>query len=337
MLEQMIQSGNFTSTGADVILALRQDTDFIRVFNNATIGTSQNPGEAYICEWQRGLALDEGWVTYNTNGALTIQQSKSSTLGVNGFRLINDVNDPIIGVSSDVSAISNATQPQITTTTTAGLSDGDTIRMGLPATANLKNIGGYDFTINVDDGTHFTIQNPLANAPGAFGTGTGTWRQINRDPIFYPRVRQIVNLTSANPCVVTLSVTHDYVRGERIRLVIPSEFGSTELNNVYATITAVNPAVGTNTITLDLDTSAGITAFQFPLNGVAPFSKALVVPSGANQTYMVANNLDDLAAAYDNTAILGIKLYAGSLSPAGEDTDVIYWQAFKSGIVSNTV
>jgi hypothetical protein len=334
MLEQLIQVGSFTSDGETVVLAFRSDVDFIEVINLDTAGTTPNPGQARRCLWQRGMVNGDALVTYNTDGAATLREDLATNLAVGGFTLVNDSTQPILGSPNDVSNTTNAAQPVVSTPDTQDLVEGDTVRMSFNATNAVRNLAGIDFTVDtIVPDTSFRIATPLANSPGAFGASTGSWRKVNRDPIFYPRVRNIVDLTNANPCVVSLSATHDFNEGERIRLIIPSQFGTTELDGVYASIIDIDTDLGVNTITLNID-ATGTTNFTYPLNGAFPFTFAQVLPVGTDQTVAVANNANELASAWDNTAILGISLAAGPLSPAGEDGDEIVYRMLKAGLLS---
>jgi len=70
---------------------------------------------------------------------------------------------------------------------------------------------------------------------------------------------------------VTLSVTHNYIVGQKVTFKIPTvtaaAFGMTQLNGITATIIRTNDADADglfNTITVDVDTT-GYTAFALPL------------------------------------------------------------------------
>ena len=221
MLEQLIQTGRFTSTGNTTVLAFRSDVDFIEIINLNTVGSNANPGVGSRFLWQRGMAVNDALVTYNTNAALTIQQALAVGLGVGGFTLVNDTTDPILGADSPVSNVSNVVQPIVDSNDTQDLVAGDTVRMSFNAANAMRNMAGIDFTVDtITLDTDFRIATPLNNGPGAYGVASGAWRKVNRDPIFYPRVRNIVNLTIANPCVVSLSVTHEFIISKRCSLPV---------------------------------------------------------------------------------------------------------------------
>jgi hypothetical protein len=119
----------------------------------------------------------------------------------------------------------------------------------------------------------------------------------------------------------------------------------TQLNGAVGTITAVNDAVATQTITVNIDTSA-YTAFAHPttVTGVNPFSRALVVPYGMDTGFCLSQVpiVDWTSGSLRDTAILGIQLGGGASAganagPAGADNDQMYWIAGKSFGVNNTI
>jgi hypothetical protein len=110
----------------------------------------------------------------------------------------------------------------------------------------------------------------------------------------------------------------------------------TEMNNLYATIVAVNTTLTTgNTITLDIDSTA-FTAFAFPTSSVGlAFTPAQVVPVGENSAEALVLGVDFLNDATINTGYIGMNLAAGANSPAGQSGNVIYWVAGTSFNVNN--
>jgi hypothetical protein len=144
--------------------------------------------------------------------------------------------------------------------------------------------------------------------------------------MFYPRWRYIVNITAANPAVITTSVQHGYTVGQKIRVNLPdANFGMVQINKVEGIVTAVTAS----TITTNIDASA-FAAFTFALPASVPFSMPTVVPVGIDTGTALTGAVDILADATRNTAYIGMKLVAGVAGPAGDTNDVIYWQAGKS-------
>jgi hypothetical protein len=171
-------------------------------------------------------------------------------------------------------------------------------------TTGMLQIAGMDFTIGTVVGG-VSMQLAYLNSAGFGAAATAaSFRKVPYDPRYYPRRRFITAITAANPAVVTMSVTHQFVVGEKVRLIVPSVFGMTQMNNQLATITAINTT--TNTITLDIDSSA-FTAFAFPTSAIAALgiNFAQVVPVGEAATSPYQNLLDD---ATRNLSQTGVKI-----------------------------
>jgi hypothetical protein len=179
-----------------------------------------------------------------------------------------------------------------------------------------------DFTIDtIVANTSFNLA--YMGAPGDAAPGAGTYRRIAYNAMYAPRRRLITNVTQATSAVVTLSVTHGYVVGEKIQFVLPVIYGMKELNGLVGEITAINTT--TNTITVNIDTSA-FTAFTFPRASSVPFTFAQTVPSGEIPTL--------ISSATANKAVLGIQL--GS-AVVGSASDVMYWRAYKAFRYSTSI
>lgn len=317
----IITQGRFTSDGLDLFLNLRQGVDWIEVFNyTESAATNINHGVSY--SWMRGMANGDGFVTYHPAADATLAIDTSAGLVQPGFTLFDDSSNPV-GAPVALTSISNANPPRVLVASTAALRDGDIVR--IINTAGGLQLGAMDFTIDVADGTHFDLINMPAIVAAA---GPGVYRVISHEGLYTPRNRTITKITQAAQAVVTTSVDHAYHVGDKIRFYTNTDgnaaFGMTEINGMLGNIVAITQ----HTFTVDIDTT-GFTAFTFPLTGAVAFSPAQVVPVGEN---IIVGSLDD---AKENTGIMGIRLAAGVLSPAGSNGDVIYWKAGTSFSVDN--
>lgn len=309
----IIQQGKFTSDGKTKRIAIRSDVDWMRVYNYTNhSGTTGSDGVEYF--WMREMGNNAGIKYYRPAADNTL----ASNVMTSGFKMLDTSASPVGAIDSTVSAVSNAAVPVVSCTSTAALSIGDTVRM--INVAGAQQLGGFDFTIGNGTFTGNTFSLDYMSQIVA-GT-TGSFRKISTDPIYYPRRRYVSKVTKAASAVVTLTVTHGYTAGQKVRFVVPAVYGMTELNGLTGTITAV----ATNTVTVNIDTTT-FTTFAWPLTAVNPFSPALMIPVGeaADSTYV--NLLDDATL---NSAYIGMELLAGAALPAGETSDVIYWVAGKS-------
>lgn len=321
----------FTSTGVAKLLQIRSGVDYIQTVNQTQIAANA-VSTGYKFFWQYPMANDTG-IEYQSNAGGTAVNMVWLTSG--GFTPIDTtVSTP--GASVVLSAISNATPPVVSTASTAGLNNGDIVR--LYNVTGGQQLGGLDFTIGgIVANTSFT----LANMRAIVAATTGSYRRIPYDPYFYPPTRVISKigastLNGANVAIVTLTVTHAYTVGQKIRFKIPTvtnlAYGMPALNDVEATILAIGAADVdgvTNTITVDVDVTA-LGTFAWPLTANVPFTPAQIVPVGENTAQANLSGVNPFADAEVNQGFIGMRLAAGVNSPAGQNNDVIYWIAGKS-------
>ena len=345
--------GRFTSTGAAQVIQLRSDVDWMWVKNFTTIAAAA--GREYY--WQRGMAQGRG-VLYTAGVPTQIAAAA-------GFYLIDSsVNIP--GASTAVTSITGnggtAGQPLVLTGNTNALpvvaANTAVGVVRLFSVAGALQFSGIDFSVGrvVNNVSFDLLYAPvIVNA-----AGPGTYRVIPFDPIYYPRRRYIGSIVpalplagamavaagnpafAANQALVSLTVTHGYTVGQKVRFIVPrvtaTTFGMTELNGLEGTIIAVGDTdvLGlTNTIRVDVDVSA-FTAFAWPLTASGgAFTPAQVVPLGEDTAEALLRNVNILGDSTVNTAYLGIQLQAGANSPAGVANDVVYWVAGKSFSVDN--
>lgn len=303
--------GTFTSDGNPRDLNLGFVPTYFRLWNETAFDSTANPGVTKIAWWNQGMAAGEAFTVRNTNGAATDQ---SDFLTANGFTTRTGVEEVLGSALSTGGAITQA-NPASVTITSHGLQTGDVVR--LYGTTGMLQVAGIDYVITRTGANTFTI---LVDSSGFAAAATAaTIRQVLVPRAFDPRVRIIINITAANPAVITTSTNHGYAAGERIRIRVPSGWGMTEANDVLVTIASVTAT----TITTDLDTSSGFTTFAYPTSAAAAagISYPQVVPVG--------EDADILTGALDNTAFAGIRL--GS-SVCGANSDIIYYVAERSAI-----
>ena len=330
----IIQQGRFTSTGALQYIPLRADVDWMKIYNQ-TVAANNNTTSAVGVEyyWQRGMAAGTG-IEYRKSNAANASQL-TTWMATGGFTTYNDY-AAAAGTLLTTTAVSAAAIPVVTTTNPHGLSAGTIVRM-INVTGALQ-LGGIDFTVgnNTLGGSTFSLD---YMPQIVVGTG-GFYRVIpgGLDNQWYPKHRTITKITQAASAVITMSVTHGFTVGQKVRLIVPAAYGMVEMNNLSATITAIDTTVTTgNSITVNIDSSA-FTAFAFPvtLTGAGGLSQAMVVPVGEDTSAALVAGHDILEDSERNNMTMGMILSAGADSPAGSVSDVIYWVAGKSFSVTNT-
>jgi len=317
----IIQQGFFTSTGAAQIIPLRSGVDWMRVYNSTVAAANQTTAIGVEFYWQAGFPQGAMWEYLKSSAANAANLSQYLTSG--GFTYIDSSLYNYGVVNATTTAISTASIPVVTNSGTNGLIAGQVVR--ILSQSGSPQFGGIDFTVGINTLSSTTFS--LDYAPQLSTAGTsGSWMLINTDPLFYPRRRFIMSISQASAAVVTTSVPHGYQVGQQVRFNIDSHYGMVQLNNVQATVTAVNSV---SSFVINVDTSA-FNAFVFPSSSAVPFTPAQVVPIGENTAVAESNNVNILSDATVNTGFIGMSLAAGANSPAGQSGNVIYWVAGKS-------
>ena len=371
-------TNNTIANGNQMIVQIPSNADWMWVYNytsygvagtnTATFQGTANAQTGMKYYWQRGMPQGQALVEYKTNAA---NSSNADLLLTGGFTLYDPSNTaitPLLSAPVATTAVTNATRPVVSTASTAGISVGSIVRLSSNAQTDDT---GPEFVVGaVTVNTSFTLltaTNPLANAPGAIGGGSGFYRIVNRDHMFYPRNRYIVNITQAVNPIVSTSVPHGMTAGQAIRFHIPSVSGMVQLNSTaynnykYASILAVNDDYN---FVIDIDTTS-FTAFTWPTVAQQPAGYPIMVPVGENTAVSLASisqqvpqvagiqipntQVGILADATVNTAYLGMILGIGGngnalttpiIGPAGSIAnvsnvqlpDTIYWVAGKSSL-----
>jgi len=349
------------------LIVVPSGIDWMRVFNFQSALISGNTGEPrYGIDyyWQRGMPAGSAYVTYRGSGTPGDTVLNSDVILSGGFTLYDpsgqDVNAlPLISAAVATTASTNATQPVVSTASTAGLSVGSVVRLSSTAQTD---VNGIDMVVGaVSAGVSFTLltaTNALANVPGAVG-GAGFYRIINVSELFYPRHRYVTNITKdvAESAVVSTSVAHGMTPGQEVRFTIPKlatgAKGMVELDGVSAVVLQV---LDDYSFVIDVDTSA-FSTFVWPTIAQQPSSFPIMVPFGEDTHVSLISPFSQvptvggiqipgtqsgiLADATVNTGVLGMFLGAlGVGEVSGEDIvgpgqgsfnpSLIFWTAGKA-------
>lgn len=321
----ILSQGSFTQGAAAVnqIVAVPSGVDWIKTWNVTQISTPAN-GVGVEYYWQRGMAQPFAVETRYATGATTSVVIDAIT--ASGFSLY-DPTASAFGAPVATTASTNATRPVVSTASTAGLTAGVSI-VRLTNTAQL-DINGVDFVVDsIVPNTSFRLQNTLATAPGLIG-GAGFYRIVNRNPLFYPRRRNIASITQAANANVLTTVPHGYVNGQLIRFSVGQASGMVQIDQMLGTVTVVDA----NNFTVNIDTT-GFTAYTYPTSAqiLAGAQFPIVVPVGENTAGALAMSPvpDILSDATVNTGFLGVIMPAGANAPGGQANDTVFWVAGKA-------
>lgn len=284
--------GQFTSDGTSQVLDLNPLHNILSVdlANITQFGSAAAATPVMTSHWELGYT--NGWALrqLKTNGAATLQiPSMVTTLGISVLDTSDQTPGPLVATGTAISAANPAVVSDASTGTL--LANSTVVRMF--NTTGMLQIAGMDFTVGtVNAGVSFQLR--YMNTTGFAVATNADWRIIPFDPQFYPRRRFITSITAAASAVITLSVAHNFVVGERVRIFNPdTNFGMPQINGQLGTITAVTTGA-TNTITVDID-SSGYTAFAFPTSAVAAagitFPQVIPVGESGNVLTAATNNV----------------------------------------------
>ena len=281
-----VLTGTFTSDGALRQIALPSGYTEFDLVNITDIGDAGATTQVMRAHSYSSLPAGSAYLNLKTNGAATL--AIESMITTAGFTFVADSGLVPLGAAVAITAITQAGSAIASSASAAVV--GDVVR--IYGTTAMLQVASMDFSVTaVNPGVAQTF-GYLNSAGFAAAATAGFMRIVPFNPRYYPRRRFITAITLAASAVITMSVTHGYVVGEKVRIIVPVEFGMTQINGTLATITAIN--AGTNTITVDVNSTA-FTAFAFPTSAIAAagVNYAQVVPVGEAATGAYANLLDD--------------------------------------------
>ena len=336
-----VVGGNFISTGNAKLIPIKISFDWMETYNYSAVA-AQTATAVTRTYWQRGMPNNDCLVTYFSAVPVTGQANALAFPGgaipgyieySSGNTVYSPTNYTNLMQPIAITAISNAAAPLVTTgdTATVALVPGDIVRLS-NTNPQVGQFGGIDFTVGaVVPATSFTLAyGPQVIAGAAMG---GFYRKLRYDTPWVPRKRYISAITLGATTIISMTVDHDFIVGEKVRFHIPSvrgstAFGTIEMDNLVGTVIASTKTPFTvNTITVDINSTA-FTAFNWPLTAFDRFTAATVCPIGedATDTFSSDTITDDKII---NTATTGIILGGNTtvVSPVGAAGNIIYWKA----------
>lgn len=275
------------------------------------------------------MSAGTGIIKENGTVSSVLAPLNNGAMTINGITIINAANQ-VNGANIAISSFTPGTTTAWTTGAAHGFVVGDNVRVGSLTSA--PQFGGVVMTVTaVGSTTTFTTLLNSSNAVTSVGTVYRVGNAyIPYRSLYYPQERAIASITLANPMVVTTLVQQNYQVGDVVRFQIPTALtggSQSQLNStsnglpVEFTVIAVNNAVGTQTVTLNVDSTA-FTAFAWPAASSYPFSFPEMIPQGEGnintaQAFGVApaplpyGNQDILGFATQNQAVNGVLVGTG--------------------------
>ena len=356
MAETQITTGTFKTTSATpLFLPIPNFINRLTLRNLTRSGvtalgvtgslTSDRIVEAYYAPgYTTGTAL----IRQNGTVAGTIAPLQNGVAAINGFTIVDGSTYSQGATFSILSFVPGATTV-FTTSANHGFKVGDNVRIVGMTTA--PQMGGLVMTVTATNGTNtfttlFDSTLALTSVGSVYKVGNA---YIQNSSLYFPQNRVVAKISLANPMVVTTLVPQYYAIGDVVRFQIPTGFGAQQLVSgsnglpLEFTISAVNNAVGTQTVTFANVDSTAFTAFSYAAAASYPYSRADMVPQGEGNTNnlfgivpspLPYGNQNVLSFARQNTALNGILIGAGDGTNSattggiiGSTTDAWAWCA----------
>jgi len=343
----IVNQGSFVSTGASVFLNMPSGVNYFKTINLTQAATTETTGVGVIYEWFGNSSLMVPSAVTAANSALIWTKTNSSnalnltSTSTNGFNYFTAYPAPSAPVT--ITAITNANPAVVSAVNT--FSNGDLVT--IYGTTGMLQISGETFAISNVSGTAFTLSG--LNASGFATPATAGFAvKVAAAGAVEPRFLYITAISQASSAVVTTSINHQYVVGQKVYFSVPISFGMLQMNGMTGTITSVgstnSPGTGLfNQFTVNINSSA-FTAFAYPTSASSPTSALFATVSPAGQsTQNLVNVNPNVQTGYNFTYVPfrsgfftpSMQLLAGTTAPfgpAGQNNDVILWQAYKMEI-----
>jgi len=328
----LIDQGTFTqpSTAVNQIIPTPGGVDYFKTINYTKMSAAAPTG-CVMGEFWPGISAQNDGLRYRKAGSAALLCDSFATATASaGFTYVTSFPQPEAAVT--ITAITNANPAVVTATNT--YSEGDVVV--LYGTTGMLQVSGMAFTISSVSGSGFTLLGLDASGFSAPATA-GFARRIPKVMPVEPRFLYVTGVTKATQAVVTVSEAHNYVVGQKVIFTVPGSFGMVQLNNFNnaQSLPAVITAVGTYTITVNIDSSA-FTSFAFPLSSLSPSAQlfATIAPAGQSTQYNPITNVQtgynfQYPPFHSGLFVPYMYLPAGQQSPAGQANEVIIWQAYK--------
>ncbi len=353
-MSSIITSGSFTNVASTpYFLPLQQKVDRFILVNKSKLA-SYTSARITNAEWNPYLSAATAWVDAPTTvtGPLNASVVVRTLLAQGGISLVTG-GTYSQGASASILSFVPGTTTVFTCSGAHGFQVGDNVRIVNMTSAS--QLGGLVMTVTAvgGGGTTFTTLLDSSNALTSVGTvyKVGNAAYMNQS-LYYPQSRAIASISLANPMVVKTLVAQTYHVGDVVRFQIPSVYGAQQLVSpstglpIEFTISAVNNAVGTQSVTFANVDSSAYTAFAYAAVASYPYGLAMMVPQGEgnlNQLIGVTpsplpyGNQDVLSFATQNQGQSGVLIGAGDGTAAastggliGSTADVWFWECHTS-------
>lgn len=355
-----ILTGSFKNVASTpYFLPIKSEISLFRLWNLTVSGVTSQGVAGSLASDRIAYAefnpkvMNAGTALIKQNGTVggILAPVNNGICAINGFTLY----DSSVYSQGATVAVSSFTPGQPTvfvTGTNHGFQVGDNVR--IVSMTSAPQLGGLVMTVTATNGTNqFTTLLDSTNALTSVGSvyKVGNSGNINT-ALYYPQNRVVAKISKANPMVVTTLVQQNYAIGDVVRFAIPTAYGMQQLNSttnglpIQFTISAVNNAVGTQTVTFANTDSTAYATFVSLLAAQYPQSLPVMVPQGEGNLNNLLGvtpsplpyaNQNVLSFAQQNLGSRGILIGAGDGTNSatvggiiGSNVDAWMWEAIAS-------
>lgn len=328
----IVSQGTFIqpATAVGMYIPVPSGADYFKTINYTKM-LAAAPTGCVMGEWFGGgiSAVNDGIRWRKSGSAALLADAFSVSTASNGFTYYDKYPEPSAALTG--TTITNASPAVASVTNT--YSNGDQVVIYNSVGAEMYS--GMTFTISSVSGSGFTLLG--LNTPGSAATAFQV-RRVSPFPRVTPPFLYVTAITQAASAQVTVSQASMVTVGQKLEFQIPASFGMVQLNNfnqaqsLPAVVTAIVDAYN---FTINVNTT-NYSAFAFPATALSPTAQLFATCAPAGQSTQF-NAITNVTTGYDFTKvpfhsggfIPTMYLPSGSLSPAGEATETIVWQAFK--------
>lgn len=350
--------GSWTYTNAATPVAqnipMTDKPDWVFVKDLTNWGAQSTAANPIYSEWFSSMA---------SGSYLALGQPSSTGAGVTtfasqgtsgGFTFIDQINPPTFAKVAVTTV--NGTTFVVATSTTTGISVGDTVRLiNIVGGQQISGSNLYQVTA-VSAGSSITLGYAASAASAGLvvaNATTGFYQKVYPTQ-FLPNTLPVAYITQAAQAVVYFFRQNPYTPGEIVDFQIPTPYGMTQLSNLTgragsgpftsrpagaARVLSVTNSATVSSITIDVDTT-GFTAFQYPTSAAfaGGHSPAVCMPAGSgvvplngSATIPASPPGTSLADAFDNRSQYVMNI---GLSAVGVASANMVVMAFKADFVN---
>lgn len=290
MLPYSFIGGGYYTNGSTVSaqnLAVTDRPDWIFVKDITNWGAQSTAANPIYSEWMSQMAQGS-YLAIGQPSATGSSVALYSSKGTSGGFTFIDLSNPPSYATLAASSINSSTFV-VAMTNTGSIAVGDYVRVLNPV--GMLQVGGLIAQVTaVSVNTSITLGYVATGAAGLNLSGNASSASILKfiPNKFYPKEKQIINITQASQAKVYFASQNDFTPGEIVDFTIPTSYGMSQLSYLTkqpggaARVLSVTNSATESSITINVNTT-GFTAFSYPATGsvLGTASPATCYPAGS--------------------------------------------------------